>query len=63
MFLIGEGAYDSMGPAIVWTRPGIPLIEGHEIDALEALILMIDSANGISAEPDILNWTFVPWLI
>jgi hypothetical protein len=55
-----KGAYDSMGPAIVWTRPRIPLIEGHEIDALEALILMIDSANGISAELDILNWTFVP---
>lgn len=55
-----EGGYDSLGPATVWTRPRIPLIENHEIDGLEALVLMIDSANGISAELDILKWTFVP---
>lgn len=30
------------------------------MDGLESLILMIDSANGISAELDIRNWTFVP---
>jgi hypothetical protein len=55
-----KGALDSIGPAIVWTRPRIPLIEGSEIDGLEALFLMIDSANGVSAELNILNWTFVP---
>lgn len=55
-----EGAYDEVGPATVWVKPRIPLIEGHEINELESLILMIDSANGISAELDILNWTFVP---
>ena len=55
-----EGRFDRAGPATVWTRPRIPLIEGMEIDGLEALILMIDSANGISAELDILKWTFVP---
>ena len=55
-----DGAYDSLGPATVWTRSNIPLIEGEEIDGLESLILMIDSANGISAELDIRDWTFVP---
>jgi len=55
-----EGALDKTGPATVWTRPRIPLIEGRAIDGLESLVLMIDSANGVSAELDILNWTFVP---
>lgn len=55
-----KGGYDSLGPATVWTRPRIPLIEGQETDGLDALILMIDSANGISAELDILKWSFVP---
>lgn len=55
-----KGGYDSIGPATVWTKPRIPLIEGHEIDGLEALVLMIDSANGISAELDFRKWIFVP---
>lgn len=55
-----KGGYDSQGPATVWTRPRIPLIENTEMNGLEALILMVDSANGISAELDILKWSFVP---
>ena len=49
-----------MGPATVWARSRIPLVEGLEIDPLESLMLMIDSANGVSAELDIMKWTFVP---
>jgi hypothetical protein len=55
-----EGGFDRLGPATVWARPRIPLIEGLVMDGLETLILMIDSANGISAELDIFKWTFVP---
>jgi hypothetical protein len=55
-----EGGYDKFGPATVWSKPLIPLIEGLVIDPLEALMLMVDSANGISAELDIRDWTFVP---
>jgi hypothetical protein len=55
-----HGSFDTMGPATVWTRPRIALIEGMPIDGLESLLLMIDSANGISAELDPLKWTFVP---
>jgi hypothetical protein len=55
-----KGGVDTLGPATVWTRPRIPLIENHEIDGLEALVLMIDSANGISAELDFNKWTYVP---
>ncbi|MEI6209567.1 MAG: thioesterase family protein [Desulfuromonadales bacterium] len=55
-----EGGYDTFGPATVWSRPRIPLIENLVTDPLEALMLMVDSANGISAELDIRDWTFVP---
>ncbi len=55
-----KGGFDILGPATVWTRPRIPLIEHQEIDGLEALVLMIDSANGISAELDFQKWTYVP---
>lgn len=55
-----KGGYDMLGPATVWAKPRIPLIEQREIDPLEALMLMVDSANGISAELDVLTWTFVP---
>ncbi len=55
-----HGGFDAMGPATVWARSRIPLIEAIDIDPLESLMLMIDSANGVSAELDILKWTFVP---
>ena len=55
-----SGSFDTLGPATVWARPRIPLIEDYEINSLESLILLIDSANGISAELDFQNWTFVP---
>lgn len=55
-----EGAMDRTGPATVWARPRIPLVAGQETDGLEALLLILDSANGISAELDIRRWTFVP---
>ena len=55
-----QGRFEPMGPATVWTRPRIPLIDGVATNALESMLLMLDSANGISAELDILQWTFVP---
>ena len=55
-----QGAYDTFGPATVWSKSRIPLIENLDIDPLEALMLMVDSANGISAELDSRSWTFVP---
>lgn len=55
-----RGGFDVLGPATVWIRPRIPLIENQEINGLEALVLMIDSANGISAELEFSKWSFVP---
>jgi hypothetical protein len=55
-----EGAFDTLGPAMAWTRPRIPLVEGETPSPLERLLLMVDSANGISAELDPRRYTFVP---
>lgn len=55
-----EGSFDTLGPATVWAKPRIPLIEGSPLHGLESLLLMIDSANGLSAELDITKWSFVP---
>jgi hypothetical protein len=55
-----EGAFDRLGPAAVWTRPRIPLLPGEPPSALGRLLLMVDSANGISAELSPARFTFVP---
>lgn len=54
------GSFVEPGPATVWTRPRIPLIEGLPDDTLESLVLMLDSANGAGAELDFRQWSFVP---
>lgn len=55
-----EGSFIEPGPATVWARPRIPLVAGQSTDGIEALLLILDSANGVSAELDIRHWTFVP---
>jgi hypothetical protein len=55
-----DGGFDSLGPATVYARPRMPLIPGQTPSPLERLILMVDSANGISAELAPSRFTFVP---
>jgi hypothetical protein len=55
-----DGGFERLGPATVWARPRIPLLPGEDTSALGRLLLMVDSANGISAELPIAEWTFVP---
>jgi hypothetical protein len=55
-----EGAFDALGPATVYARPRIPLVAGETPTPLERLLLMVDSANGISAELPPSRFTFVP---
>src|SRR5262249_20624689 len=45
-----EGRFDALGPATVWSRPLIPLVEGETTSPLGRLLLMVDSTNGVSAE-------------
>ena len=48
------------GPAQVWSRVRIPLVEGHALAPLDRLLLVVDSANGVSAELSFAEWLFVP---
>lgn len=55
-----QGSYDTLGPALVWARARIELVRGEPTAGLERLLLMLDSANGVSAELALKDWSFVP---
>lgn len=55
-----EGRFDSVGPATVYARPRLPLVAGETVSPLGRLLLMVDSANGVSAELQPSQYTFVP---
>ena len=55
-----DGGLGTLGPATAYARPLLPLLEGEPLSALERLMLMVDSANGISAALDPVKFMFVP---
>lgn len=55
-----SGSFDSLGPATVWTRLRAALIADEPVSPLIHAFLMVDSANGISAELDPGQFLFVP---
>ena len=55
-----EGRFDRPGPAVLYTRPRLPLIPGETMSPLQRVLVMLDAANGVSAELDPRAWTFVP---
>ena len=55
-----DGSFDQLGPATVWTRCRIPLLEGNSLTGLERTLITVDAANGISAELPFTEWAFVP---
>jgi len=55
-----EGSFSEAGPATVYARPRLPLVGGEATSALGRLLLMVDSANGISAALPLTAFTFVP---
>ncbi|MDQ2837975.1 MAG: thioesterase family protein [Actinomycetota bacterium] len=52
------GSAGEPGPAAVWIRPLVPLVEGDALSALQRAALLADSASGISAELDWAHWSF-----
>jgi hypothetical protein len=55
-----NGAYDQLGPASVWTRTRLPLLDDEPTSALQRMAIVADSANGLSSELDIREWLYVP---
>ena len=54
------GDFDVLGPAVVHGRAKIPLVEDEETSGLAQLLLLADSANGISKELTFEKFLFVP---
>jgi Thioesterase-like superfamily len=55
-----SGAFHKPGPAEVWARVRIPLIREEPLTGLERLLIVADSANGISSVLAFADWLFVP---
>jgi Thioesterase-like superfamily len=48
-----RGGWLEPGPAVVWTRLQVPIVEGEEIQPLQRVLVVADSGNGVSA---VLDW-------
>ena len=48
------------GPADAWTRVRVPLVAGVPMDPLSRVLIVADSANGISVELPIAEYFSIP---
>jgi len=55
-----EGGFRELGPAAVWSKLRVSIVDGEEVSPLARVLAMVDSANGISAELDVGKYLFVP---
>jgi acyl-CoA thioesterase len=56
-----SGGYQAVsGAAEIWTRVRIPLVAGRPLDGLARLLIVADSANGVSAPYPLSEWLFIP---
>jgi hypothetical protein len=55
-----SGGFAIPGPSEVWTRVRMPLIADQPLTGLQRLLVVADSANGISSELPFKDWLFVP---
>ncbi len=55
-----RSSFTEPGPALVWARPRIPLLATEPLHGLDGLLILLDSANGVSAELEVMRHSFVP---
>jgi hypothetical protein len=55
-----KGGFDSFGPADVWTRVRLPLIEGEALTGQDRVLIAADSANGLSLSLPMEQWLSIP---
>lgn len=53
------GGFLDPGPATVWMRMRVPLVEGEEPSALQRVLVAADSGNGVSAALDWRRYLFI----
>ncbi len=54
-----RGGMDVPGPAAVWARQRVPLVDGEEPSGLQRLFTVADSGNGVSNFLDPRQWWFI----
>ena len=54
-----QGSLAEPGPATVWMRPRVPLVEGEDLTPLQRVLVCVDSASGASSALDIREWQFM----
>ncbi len=54
-----SGGFMSAGPATVWARLRYPLVPEEEATPLQRVLVVADSASGLSAELDVRHWRFI----
>jgi hypothetical protein len=57
--VFARGRFLEPGPATVWMRPRVPLVEGEEITPLQRVLLAADGGNGVSAPLDWSRFIFI----
>lgn len=55
-----SGGFDRPGPAGVWNRVHLPLLDGTSLTGLQRLLILADAANGISGDLPWGEWMFIP---
>lgn len=53
------GGWGQGEPALVWTRPRVALVAGESADAMQRLLVVADSASGVSAVVHLRTWLFI----
>jgi hypothetical protein len=53
------GAWDELGPATMWARLRVSLVEGEEPTGLQRLMTLADCGNGVSGSLPIGRWIFI----
>jgi hypothetical protein len=54
-----RGRFLEPGPATVWMRPKVALVEGEPVSPLQRVMLAADGGNGVSAPLDWANFIFI----
>jgi Thioesterase-like superfamily len=55
-----RGSLDTLGPADVWARVSLPLVEGTPLTGQDRVLIAADSANGLSLSLPLERWFSIP---
>jgi hypothetical protein len=54
-----DGGWSTPGPATMWARMRVPLVDGEQPTGLQRLMVLADCGNGISSALPISDWMFI----